>query len=203
MVPGAPPEAPPIFRGYPRKPKFLDFSFRNMFPGVPKQSSLSQNHSNLENLQLKTSWSDVDEENSVLVPPETCFLRKSQGILVSGGTPGNCVRGYPRKRVSGGTPDDSGGTPGIPGIHWIECKDWSKRAGGIISFPWKLRVHTFQIYKWGHRGEIWGRNKDIAYCKRAVNPRNSGGTPGNTLPGVPPDAISWGTPGNQISLTFP
>ena len=73
----------------PRKPKFLEFSLRNMFPGVLKQSFLRQHHSNLENLKLKACWSDVDEEKSVLVPSETCFLRESQEILVSGGTPGN------------------------------------------------------------------------------------------------------------------
>ena len=60
-----------------------------MFPGVLKQSFLRQHHSNLENLKLKACWSDVDEEKSVLVPSETCFLRESQEILVSGGTPGN------------------------------------------------------------------------------------------------------------------
>ena len=83
-----------------------------MFPGVPKQSSLSQHHSNLGNLQLKTSWSDVDEENSVLVPPETRFLRKSQDFQnVSGGTPGSMFLKEKSRNFA------SEGTPGIPGIH--------------------------------------------------------------------------------------
>ena len=80
VVPQVPPETPPNFLGYPRKPKFLHFSLRYMFTGVSKQSSLHQHHSNLLLISNFPSWSDVDEENSVLVLPETCFLRKIQGI---------------------------------------------------------------------------------------------------------------------------
>ena len=81
-----------------------------MFPGVLKQSFLRQHHSNLENLKLKACWSDVDEEKSVLVPSETCFLRESQEILVSGGTPGNL-------EVLPGVPPEIPGVPPEPRIH--------------------------------------------------------------------------------------